>query len=111
MSVCREPNRFTWSIAASRESTTATEIFGPRYSVAQSASVACPAAGTSDRVAASPTISTPRAPRAAAIRGRNFPATSRCTSSDSAALHTPIRWHFAFTVIDSAMSRSAARSM
>ena len=27
------------------------------------------------------------------IRGRNSPATSACTSSDSAALHTPSRWH------------------
>jgi hypothetical protein len=32
-SVCREPWRLTWSIAASSESTTATEIFGPRNSV------------------------------------------------------------------------------
>ncbi len=44
------------------------------------------------------------------MRGKNFAATSACTSSDSAALHTPIRWHLALTVIRSAMSRSAERS-
>ncbi len=47
---------------------------------------------------------------AMAIRGRNAAAASRCTSSDSAALQTPIRWHLALTVIRSAAPRSAARS-
>ena len=97
-------------MAASSESTTATEIFGPRYSVPQSASVAAPAAGTSRRVASSPTISTPCPASAAAIVGRNSAATARCTSSDSAALQTPIRWHLALTVTRSAIARSAARS-
>ena len=34
-------------------------------------------------------------PAPAPIRGRNSAATSACTSSDSAALQTPIRWHLA----------------
>ena len=38
------------------------------------------------------------------------PATSRCTSSDSAALQTLGRWAFAFSTIGSASSRSAAAS-
>ena len=43
-------------------------------------------------------------------RGRNTSATSACTRSDSAALHTDGRWVLAFSTIASALSRSAARS-
>ena len=46
----------------------------------------------------------------AAARGRNAGATSRCTSSVSAALQTPGRCVFALTAIASAFSRSAGRS-
>ena len=47
---------------------------------------------------------------AAATAGRKASATSRWTSSVSAALHTPGRWVLALTTIGSAMSRSAAAS-
>ena len=44
------------------------------------------------------------------MRGTNSPATSACTSSDSAALHTEVRWVLALSTMRSAMSRSAAAS-
>ena len=97
-----------WSIAASRSSTTATDIFIARNSVAKSSSLASPMPGSRARAAASPTSSTPA--KAAATRGRNSSATARCTSRVSAALHTPGRWVLALTTMASAMSRSALAS-
>ena len=44
------------------------------------------------------------------MRGTNSAATSWWTSSDSAALHTEVRWVFALSTMRSAMSRSAAES-
>ena len=53
---------------------------------------------------------TPASRSAGSARPRNAPATSACTSSDSAALHTEGRDVLAFNRIDSAMSRSALAS-
>ena len=44
------------------------------------------------------------------MRGTNSAATSWCTSSDSAALQTDVRWVLALSTMRSAMSRSAAAS-
>ncbi len=44
------------------------------------------------------------------MRGTKVAATSWCTSSDSAALHTEVRWVLELSTIRSAMSRSAAES-
>ena len=55
----------------------------------------------------SPCTVTPASCRAGTTRGRNASATSACTSSDSAALQTEVRWVLALSTIASAMSRSA----
>ena len=48
--------------------------------------------------------------QAAAAAGRNFAATSRCTTRDSVALHTLGRWVLPLTSSARAMSRSAEAS-
>ena len=92
-SVWPEPNRLTWSMAASSDGTTATLILRARNSRPKSSSVASPIAGTRARAPASPTSSTPCSTSAAATAGRKASATASCTTSDSAALHTlgPLR--------------------
>ena len=57
--------------------------------------------GTSEQVRSSPRISTGGLffASSAASRGRNSLATAAWTNSDSAALQTPMRWHFEFKVI------------
>ena len=47
---------------------------------------------------------------AASATGRNAPAAARCTSSVSAALHTPVRWVFELSRIGSATDVSALAS-
>src|SRR3989442_13355165 len=93
--------------AASSEGTTATLRTRSRYSVSQSASVAGFRSGTRARLAASPRSSQPRAPSAAAIRGRNCGATAWCTSRFSIALHTLGRSTFALRQMRSAMEVGA----
>ncbi len=88
----------------------------PRYSVAQSSSLAaCTSAaslpGESASARSSARTSTPASPqrrRRSAARTRS--ATSRWTSSFSAALQTPGRCSFALSTIASACSRSALAS-
>ena len=88
-SVWPVPNRFTWSMAASSDGTTATLSLSARNSrrevVVGRLAHRRPRAGAAP---SSPTSSTParRAPRRPA--GRNASATASCTTSDSAALHT-----------------------
>src|SRR5580700_1519931 len=118
------------SIACSVDSTTPTARVSARYSLAQSSSLASCSAGdapflldtplvadddddahpTISRVRASARTLTPAALSAAAIRGRNVSATASCTSSVSAALHTPGRCVLAFSTIACACSRSALAS-
>ena len=106
-SVWPEPNRLTWSMAASSDGTTATLILRARNSRPKSSSVASPIAGTRARAPASPTSSTPCSTSALATAGRKASATASCTTSDSAALHTLGRWVLALTTMSSAPSRSA----
>ena len=77
------------------ESTTPAAMSSERYSVAQSSSVAgdgTPAAARRRDAPASPCTVTPASRSAASAGGRNASATSRCTSSVSAALQTLGRW-------------------
>ena len=66
--------------------------------MAQSSSVAALGAGQRARPPSSPTSSTPVELRRRGP-GRNVGATARCTSSDSAALHTEGRWVLALTTM------------
>ena len=110
-----EPWALTCSIASSTESTTPTASISARNSVSQSssvasASVAASASPASARVRPSTRSSTPGlAQGAAATRGRNAGATSACTSSVSAALHTPGRWVLALRTIRSRRVEVGAR--
>ena len=103
-----DPLSFTWAMASSRVSTTLTDIFMSRNSVAWSAAVASPIDGTACRARSSPSSSTPAS--AAAARGRNSAATAEWTTSDSRALHTPGRWVLPLTTMFRAAARSAEAS-
>ena len=95
-------------MASSIESTTPMASRRSRYSSPHSASVAGEIESDRAQAAAFPTKSTP--PSASTARGTNSAATSACTRSFSAALHTLGRCVLALTTIDVAMSRSAAES-
>ena len=93
------PYVLTWSIASSTESTTRTARISARNSSPQSDSDAGATDGSIARTRASPRSSTPRERSASRAEGRNDAATEECTSSVSAALHTPGRWTLALTMI------------
>ena len=98
------------SIAASREGTTAAEISSARYSVRPVLVGGRHHAllGGEGLVAVDGDARPPGGART--IRGTNSSATSWCTSSDSAALQTEVRWVLALSTMRSAMSRSASAS-
>ena len=104
-----DPLWFTCEMASSRVSTTLTDIFRARNSVAWSAAEASPIDGTAWRARSSPSSSTPSS--AAAARGRNSRATAEWTTSDSRALHTDGRCILPLTTMLRAASRSAEASM
>ena len=103
-------------MASSRPETTRTASSSASYSVAQSASVAgaysrpssSPRFSAMEVVLWSPWTSTPQSLHAATSLGRNSEATASSTRTVSMALHTPGRWTLAFSMMRSAMSRSAA---
>ena len=93
-----EPWRFTWAMASSSASTTATRSLRSRNSVAQSSSVATPAPGTTARAAVVAHQLDP-VERRRDEPGRNASATDSWTTSDSAALHTDGRCVLALTTM------------
>ena len=95
--------------AASRSGTTAAEMSSERYSRRVVLLGRRPPPRRTPAKAASPCTVTPASCRAATTSGRNASATSACTSSDSAALHTEGRWVLELSTIASAISRSASR--
>ena len=98
-----------WSIAASRSGTTRGRDVEREVLAAEVVVGGRHAPRRTPRTRGSPWTVTPASWRAATTRGRNSSATSACTSSDSAALQTLVRWVLALSTIASAMSRSAAR--
>ena len=78
--------------------------------VFQSSSVASVNSGTMPLAASSARTSTDFFARRAASSGRNSSAMLLCTTRDSQALHTPIRWVLAFSMMFSAISKSAVSS-
>src|SRR6266545_2551037 len=83
---------------------TAADSDGTTDAGATSTLTARPASTT----AGDPCTVTPASRSAGNALARNASATSACTSTDSAALHTDGREVFALSRIDSAMSRSAS---
>ena len=98
------------AIASSTPETTLMDTLRSRYSLPQSSSVAGTALSMSEQPFSSARISTWCSASFFPSKGRSLSATASCTSTDSQALQTPILCVFAFSIISTAIFRSADSS-